>query len=485
MYSGSFASLRMTSGQWEADDLAQRVLSRHTRRTTAGLPLEVTVSHRPVIVPLLSVLSFSLAACTERSIPTIPVAGASANFAREANEPETKKLFKEYVAIGSSIAAGFMSGGINDSTQLLAYPNILAARGDAKKFDIPLLAKPGCPAPWIAPITPSAPSCAGRANNVLPPDANNVAVPGIRIAEALAAPANPADIYNLLLGGSSEVQAMLAAKPTFVTAELGDNDVFEAALAGTVGPVIPNGDSLVTRLASFQSSYSQIAAAMASVNQLRGASLVGVIDPILGSPILQPGAYFFLSRDATGRFLGKPVNANCSPVTALGQPNPLATNLVSFQILLDANMPEINCDPAAFPLGDPRRGAYLLDPAEQVLIHTRVVQYNATIAQLAAANGWAYVDPNIIIAGALASRTNGRADQLRKCQDLPNAATAAALQLAVLNTCPVSGPTAAPNFFGALISFDGVHPSALGQQAIANLLAAAINAKYGTALATF
>jgi len=243
---------------------------------------------------------------------------------------------------------------------------------------------------------------------------------------------------------------------------------------------------VLTRLASFQNSYGQIATALASVNQLRGAALLGVIDPLFGSPILQPGAYFFLARDpATGRFLGKLVNANCSPVTALGAPNPLAANVISFQILLDANIPEINCDPAALPVGDPRRGAYLLDPTEQGLIHTRVLQYNATIAQLAAANGWAYVDPNVIVAAALASRTNGRADQLRKCQDLATATTAAQFQAAVLNTCPVTGPTAAPNFFGALSSFDGVHPSALGQRAIANLIAAAVNAKYGTALTTF
>jgi lysophospholipase L1-like esterase len=443
------------------------------------------MSRRALILPLFAVVGFSLAGCADQSVPTIPAPGASANLDKQPGEPETKKLFKEYVAMGSSIAAGFMSGGINDSTQLLAYPSILADRGDAKKFDVPLLAKPGCPAPWIAPITPSAPSCAGRANDVLPPDANNVAVPGIKIAEALTAPASPADIYNLLLGGSSEVQAMVAAKPTLVTVELGDNDVFEAALAGTVGPVVPNGDSLVTRLASFQNSYGQIVAALAGVNQLRGAVLVGVLDPIFGSPILQPGAFFFLTRDATGRFLGKPVNANCSPVNGVGQPNPLAANFVSGQIVFDANVPEINCDPNGFPIGNPLRGAYLLDPAEQLVIHTRVLQYNATIAQLAAANGWAYVDPNIIIAGALASRTNGRADQLRKCQDLPMAMTPAALQLAVLNTCPVPGPTEAPNLFGALISFDGVHPSALGQQAIANLISAGINAKYGTALAIF
>jgi lysophospholipase L1-like esterase len=441
------------------------------------------VSRRAVVLPLLSVLSFSLAGCSDRTVPTGPAPGLSASADREPGQPETKKLFKQYVAMGSSIAAGFMSGGINDSTQLLAYPVILAARGDAKKFDVPLLAKPGCPAPWVAPITPSAPGCAGRTNDVLPPDANNVAVPGLRIAEALLPPSGPG-VYGLLLGGASELGAMLAAKPTFVTVELGDNDVFEAALAGTVGAVVPNGDSLVTRLASFQSSYAQVAAALNSVNQLRGAALVGVIDPLLGSAVLQPGAYFFLARDASGRFLGKPVNDNCSPVTVLGQPNPLAANVVSFQILLDANVPEINCDPGAFPVGDPRRGAYLLDAAEQMVIHTRVAQYNATTAQLAVANGWVFVDPNVIVVAALASRTNGRADQLRKCQDLPAATTPAALQAAVLNTCPVIGPTAAPNFFGALSSFDGVHPSALGQRAIANLLATAINAKYGTALPT-
>jgi len=202
-------------------------------------PQETLVSRRALFIPLIPVLSLSLAACADRSVPSAPMVSPSANFAKEPGEPEAKKLFKEYVAMGSSIAAGFMSGGINDSTQRLAYPVILAERGDAKKFDIPLLAKPGCPPPWIAPITPSAPSCAGRANDVLPPDANNVAVPGLRVAEALAAPTNAADIYSLLLGGSSEVAAMLAAKPTFATVELGDNDVFEAALAGTVGPIGP------------------------------------------------------------------------------------------------------------------------------------------------------------------------------------------------------------------------------------------------------
>ena len=444
---------------------------------------EVAVSRRALLLPLLSVLSVASAGCADKSVPTGPMLREPANLTKAPGEPETKKLFKEYVAMGTSIAAGFMSGGINDSTQLLAYPVLLANRADAKKFDVPLLAKPGCPPPWSAPLAINAGGCAGRSNDVYPPETNNVAVPGIRVAEALFVQSGSGgDLYRLMLGDYSEVQAMLAAKPTFVTAEFGDNDVFQAALAGVIGPIAPGGDSLLTRLASFGSSYAQIVDAIASVNQLRGAVLIGVLDPLFASPILQPGAFFFLSRDAAGRFLGKPVNNNCSPVTAIGTPNPLAANLISFQILTDAAFPEINCDPAAYSVLDPRRGVYVLDPAEQLTIHTRVQEYNAAIAHFAALNGWAYFDPNVLIAAALASRTGGRANQLRKCQDLPTATTAAQFQAALLNTCPVTGPTAAPNLFGSLISFDGVHPSAEGQLLLANALSAVIDATYGTNL---
>jgi lysophospholipase L1-like esterase len=407
------------------------------------------------------------------------MSGQQASLAKAPGDQETKKLFKDYVAMGTSIAAGFMSGGINDSTQMLAYPVILAARADAKKFDIPLLARPGCPQPWPAPLSPTASGCAGRANDVLPPQTNNVSVPSLRIDQAITAPTGSLGTMNtLMLGDNSELEAMLAAKPTFVSVELGDNDVFQSALSGVVGPLAAGLDSSLTKLASFQTSYAQIVTALQSVNQLRGAVLVGVLDPLFASPVLQPGAYFFLARDAAGRFNGKPVNLNCAPVNALGQPNPLATNLISFQILL-SNLPEINCDPSSFA------GAFVLDAAEQLVIHTRVQQFNAVIAAAAAANGWAYFDPNTIIAAALTTRVQNRTNLLRKCQDLATATTAAQLQAAVLNTCPVTGPTAAPNFFGSLISFDGVHPSSDGQILLANGIAAAINAKFGTNLATY
>jgi lysophospholipase L1-like esterase len=48
----------------------------------------------------------------------------------------------------------------------------------------------------------------------------------------------------------------------------------------------------------------------------------------------------------------------------------------------------------------------------------------------------------------------------------------------------VTGPTAAPNFFGSLMSFDGVHPSTQAHVILAGAFAQRINAKYGTTLST-
>jgi hypothetical protein len=425
------------------------------------------------------------AACADTGVPTTPADNSpdvgAASFKKDDADKDTRKLFKDYVAMGSSIAAGFMSGGINETTQLQAYPVLLAAAAGVK-FDVALLALPGCPPLYTAPITLplNGNVCAGRSNNAKPPQLNSVAISGETVAEAmsLTPDGQSAILQPLMLGNMTQVQAMLAAKPTFVSVGLGDNDAFGAALGGSLTELTP--------LNEFAASYAAIVAAMTSNKKLEGAVLIGVIDPVLAAPVLQPGAYFYIARDvATGRFLGKPVNANCSPVTALGQPNPLAANLVSYLMVANPNFPEINCDPAAYPLVDPRRGAFLLDAAEIVAIRTRVAQFNAVIAAAAAANGWAYVDPNAIVLAGLAARggPGGSANLIRKCQDLATATTAAALQAAVLLTCPVPGlPTSAPNLFGALISFDGVHPSAIGQVALANLVAAAVNAKYGTSL---
>ncbi|MDQ3557013.1 MAG: hypothetical protein M3409_09600 [Gemmatimonadota bacterium] len=399
-------------------------------------------------------------------------------------------LFRRYVALGNSITAGFQSAGINDSTQIRAYPVLLARQANAP-FYVPLLNRPGCPPPFTTPFGPvrvgdqpgqSAPACSLRANQA-PGTVQNLAVPGAQIADALNSlrSTDATSTFNRLqtffLGGRSQVQAMVDAQPTLVSAWLGNNDALGAALSGNLAALTP--------LADFNASLDALVAAIRTTPAADRAVLIGPVNANV-VPLLQPGAFFFLARDpVTGRFQGKPVNPNCSPVDLLGQPNPLSRSLISFEMVGNASFPEINCADDAYPAGDPRRGAFVLSVQEQGVLAQRVTEYNAATEQRAAANGWVYLNPNTLLAPFLVEKdAQGRYQRIRKCQELATATNAAAFQAAVLNSCPVTGPTAAPNFFGSLISLDGFHPSSQAHQIIANALATAINERYQTRITT-
>ena len=65
---------------------------------------------------------------------------------RPASITPVDPLFDRYVSMGNSITAGFQSGGINDSTQLQSYANLLGTQMQSPFF-MPLLNRPGCPPP--------------------------------------------------------------------------------------------------------------------------------------------------------------------------------------------------------------------------------------------------------------------------------------------------------------------------------------------------
>lgn len=402
-------------------------------------------------------------------------------------------LFTRYVALGNSITAGFQSGGINATTQQASYVALLAQRAGVTNFGLPLFAPPGCPAPFTTPLgvgsTPPPVPCAGRLTDAAAQrPIQNLAVPGVRIADLFTVPVNTqvGQLYTLITGGRSQVQAMREFKPSFVTVWIGNNDALDAATRGRLGPAGASADSLLTPLPVFQEYVRRLADSIRVAAPL-GAMIVGVVDPVTAAPILQPGAYFFAARNqSNGTFFGKPVNNNCSPVNNLGQPNPLSRNFVSFRILSDTTVAEINCDPSA------QGGAYLLDLAEAAVLRTRIQQYNAALQAAATANNWIFANPNTILAPFIAEKNaQGLYQRVRKCQDLATA-TLATFEMAVLRSCPViaSGPTdprapfVAPNVFGSLISFDAVHPSTEAHRILAGQFAQLINAKYGTTLST-
>jgi|DewCreStandDraft_2_1066082.scaffolds.fasta_scaffold00287_63 lysophospholipase L1-like esterase len=376
-------------------------------------------------------------------------------------------LFARYVALGNSITAGFQSGGINDSLQQRAYPVLLARQAGVTDFGVPSLAGDGCPPPFVQPLGPTrlnnkpSDSCELR-KTPTPPLVQNLAVPGERQGDLLRFPADPsiARLHTLLIGSRTQVQAMKQARPTLVSVWIGNNDALAAALNGQT--------ALLTPTASFTADLAQLAVELKAANP-RDVILIGVVDASVGAALIQPGAYFFVvAQGSGGRFQGKPVNANCAP----GTPN--AANLINFQMVADPRYPEINCDPIYAPPSAPTlRGFYNLDVQEQAQVQARVAEFNQAIQQVAQANGWIYVDPNALLRQYL---TQGPPyNFIRKCQMLPAAQTATELQNAVVQSCPE--PTA-PNFFGSLLSFDGVHPSNLAHRIVANALIDALNAKY-------
>src|SRR5258705_6429648 len=98
-------------------------------------------------------------------------------------------LFTRYVSLGNSITAGYQSAGINDSTQLQSYANLLAGRMQTPFF-MPLMNRPGCPPPLINVFTgklvpPAVPNnCALRKPQPVPPPyINDVAVPGAAVGD--------------------------------------------------------------------------------------------------------------------------------------------------------------------------------------------------------------------------------------------------------------------------------------------------------------
>jgi hypothetical protein len=395
--------------------------------------------------------------------------------------PASQTILKRIVAMGGANAAGFRSAGIVDSTQVNSYPAQIAIRAGAV-FRVPLVTRPGCPAPVATFGTPPnvIGSCSVEVAEPLATTGKNVAVPGTPVTGLLVIPPGIPGTWNnlLLFGAHTQVERMSATDPTFVLLGGGDEDALQAALAGRLGPSSISVDSALTPVAVFNTAYTSITNAIAAAPSLQGAALVGVLDPLTYDPILQPGAYFFLARDAGGRFAGKPVNNNCSPVTALGAPNPLSTNLVSYAIIPDTARAEINCDPSV------QNGDYLIDANEATIIHNRVAAYNATIQGIAASRNWVYVDPNAVFSAALTTVVSGRYTEIRKCQLLPSATTAAQFQTAVLNSCPVTGATAASPLGGSIFSQDGTTLSVLGQTRLANALAAAINTRYATSIPT-
>ena len=422
----------------------------------------MTRINRRIAAPLFAVaLALGTGACVEDESIVIP------------QQNDTERMFRRYVSLGNSLTAGWMSGGINDSTQHLAYPVLLAARADMP-FAVPSLAMPGCPPPLVGVVDvneadsviieedrvggsfSTETTCALRQQPVADV-VQNVAVPGAKMADAfdIDREGNASNtLTTLLLGGMSQVDAMRRARPTFVTSWLGNNDVLAAALEGD--------PSLMTPVDTFEEYHERVSQAIAGSGAM-GVVLIGVLDVRI-APVLQPGLYYWLA-DSLG-LAPKEVSDDCAPRDELGELNPMSMNTVSWLAFRDTMIDVVSCDPSA---------KYVMPFAEMDAIGARVTAFNNILRVETQDRNWVYVAPGDVVQSALNSAGSGRHNLLRRCEGLNNTLTEEAMVNFFNARCPHPN---GPNYFGSLVTYDGIHMSAAAHQLIANAIALQVNSKY-------
>jgi hypothetical protein len=372
-------------------------------------------------------------------------------------------LFERYVSMGNSITAGFQSAGINDSTQLQSYAVLLAGAAKAPFF-VPQLAKPGCPAPFIVNTTQTrldnatSTTCALRSASAMP-YVSNVAVPGVT-SFGVGSNESPAggtnQLTQFILGGRTQVKAMMDAQPTFVSAWIGNNDVL-GALTNLDNPGDP---TLVTPENLFEANLTPIYGSIAKTGAK--AILIGVAD-VTAIPYASSGATYWCLK--TGACTGVPqapfppsftVANNCAPM-ATGIPGakgdsvlvPWTVGVAKISAAADGTPTTVDCSV----------DNQVVLPAEYKAMRDAVAGFNAFISAQATQRNWAYIDPNPILLAYRADPT--------KIAPFPSLPT---------------GPSQPNVLFGSFFSLDGVHPSAAAHRVVADSLIAAINNKYGTTI---
>ncbi len=358
--------------------------------------------------------------------------------------------FANYVSVGDSLAAGFTSNSLVDTHQANSVPALLARQANATGFEQPTVTEPGLPPELqllrLVPCCVIAPksTTGGQPSNLgLARHYNNLAVPGATAVDALQTVSDDGGFHDLILRGlGTQVAQAVAARPTFITLWIGNNDVLGAAIRGRA----VDGVTL-TPTAIFRQVYQDI------VNALRttGARIVAANLPDVTSIPFVTTVPPVVVNPATSL----PVLVNGQPVPLLGPTGPLpsgsfVTLAASSLLAQGIGIPEV-LGGQAVQSGGTCQGCLpdevILDPAEVASIRDHVAANNRAISEIAAGAAIPVLDVNSVLA-ELATR--GR---------------------------DIGGTVVTSEFLtGGFFSYDGVHPTELGYAIAANEWIRVINA---------
>ncbi len=354
--------------------------------------------------------------------------------------------FHNVVCLGDSLSAGFENGSLLDSQQANGYGSLVAAQAGFG-VTLPYIAAPGAPAvlqltsPGFPPgITQSPGITTGRDNAGAQP--SDLAVPGHLLHDVIyrtptIEPKTDEDIITDLVLGlplgnlNSQLAEAVALHPSTVFLWAGNDDALGAVEAGS--------PAALTSLSSFAADYTLLLAALRS--QTSANLIVANIPDVTMLPYLTPATVVINEVAGASGLPGAVVAA------ALG--------IAPGDLINATGLADIEADIAGVASGHPPAPLpdnAFLTPAEILAIQNAINSYNQVIAQQAAAAGATLVDIHAYFATLAAGIT-------------------------------INGYTATDTFLGGLFGLDGIPPTNTGYALVANQFVAALNAKFGLAIA--
>jgi hypothetical protein len=373
--------------------------------------------------------------------------------------------FSNVAAVGTSISAGYQSGGLVNRHQVRGFPALFAAHvgrtvlddgtGD---FTFNAINNDGIPTLLeIKSLSPLVISNAGRTsgaplNNAQATPYHNLAIPGQLAVDLVDSTYYTVDpnavrgagynktffnlVYRHAAGFPRGITQLLMLQPTFVTYEFGANEVLGAATSGTAN-VFPTANYVASVRGALAALHAVLPNAKVAIFNVPGVTTIPfcttfspvTISTITGTPVALIGSNGALSP--TDLVL---LTAKDSLVAGTGFP------VGGYNYL----------NPAAPGNGRPLLGSQVLDDGEQGTINTTIFNMNTALDSIVANRPWtAKVDFNTLLADI---RANG---------------------------FTIGATTYTSDFVtGGLFSLDGVHPNDLAHAIMANLLIDAVNARW-------
>lgn len=370
--------------------------------------------------------------------------------------------FGIYVAMGTSLTAGFQSGGLASRHQSNSYARLFADQAGTR-FSGPTVNLGGWP-PLLRvrsfqPLVLDSAGQRGAFVNPLtnPPALLDSAYNNMGIPAALLADVNdPTLNYSLALGRDVSffyniarqqgraipltlLQLVRNKSPKFVSFEYGLAELLGPATRGSGTPAVPAGawsGLLHLTLDSLDINLPNAKKAILNVFDVTKTPFFNTIPPVelsrAGTPVTSGGAPVFL------------LGVNPGDLVTLRAVDSLKIG-VGYAVTDSSYMSGV----AVAGTGRPLPGAFVLDLAERASIQTATDAYNSAIALEAARPGYALVDVHRMLEDFAASGVR------------------------------FAGATYTTKYLtGGLFSVDGVHPTDLFHGLLANQMIDAVNRKF-------